>query len=76
MGLTSNIIKRNKISEVKVWDSFSVNGKDYRIIDGLMVNQLQVKNGTKWEDIANVLDKEDAMNVILGKPRNLSQRIK
>jgi hypothetical protein len=59
--------------EAKTIDTFEVKGKTYRIIDNLLTYELQVKTGSRYERVSYVKSKEDAMNVINGKPRNLRE---
>lgn len=52
---------------------FEVNGKKYRLTDGLLVDELEVKEGARYQHVAYVRGEEDAMNVIHDRPRKLEE---
>lgn len=59
---------------MKTKTPFKIKGKTYRIIEGLFVDELQVKerNG-RYATLNYVSGLEDALNVINKKPRKLKQ---
>lgn len=50
--------------------NFIIDGKTYRIIDGLLVDELQVKEANgRFSHVSYVRNMADALNVIRNEPR-------
>ena len=48
---------------------FTTNGNKYRILEGLLVDDLQIKVGHRYQHLSYVQGVEDAFNVIHGRHR-------